>query len=195
MEAILPPDFTGQQGLTSQKFGVFIITAVWTSNPTYRYIRFAWKVLPCTEWRHCASLISWQLRTGAALLYTLHTTTNFNSKLLIFNLSRLLEETSLATTLQDVYLIFYIFSPLHVSALVDHLGSYSLTTDQLFCVIGFAYCLANTGVVFSNMCFLCVCKLSKLGQITSLLNIKNFKMSKFRKKHILKKDTAVFARQ
>jgi hypothetical protein len=35
-------------------------------------------------------------------------------------LSRLLEEPSLATTLQRVYFIFYIF-PLHVSALAGHL--------------------------------------------------------------------------
>jgi hypothetical protein len=36
-------------------------------------------------------------------------------------LSRLLEEPSLATTLQGVYFIFYIFLQLHVSALVGHL--------------------------------------------------------------------------
>jgi hypothetical protein len=36
-------------------------------------------------------------------------------------LSRLLEEPSLATTLQGVYFIFYIFLPLHGSALVGHL--------------------------------------------------------------------------
>jgi hypothetical protein len=36
-------------------------------------------------------------------------------------LSRLLEEPSLATTLQSVYFIFYIFLPLHVSALAGHL--------------------------------------------------------------------------
>jgi hypothetical protein len=45
MEAILPPDmpvdFTGLQGFTYQKFAVFIITAVRTSIPTYRYICFA----------------------------------------------------------------------------------------------------------------------------------------------------------
>jgi hypothetical protein len=35
-------------------------------------------------------------------------------------LSRLLEEPSLATTLQGVYFIFYIL-PLHASALVGHL--------------------------------------------------------------------------
>jgi hypothetical protein len=36
-------------------------------------------------------------------------------------LSRLLEEPSLATTLEGVCFIFYIFSPLHVSALAGHL--------------------------------------------------------------------------
>jgi hypothetical protein len=36
-------------------------------------------------------------------------------------LSRLLEEPSLATTLQGVYFIFFIFLPLHVPALVGHL--------------------------------------------------------------------------
>jgi hypothetical protein len=36
-------------------------------------------------------------------------------------LSRLLEEASLATTLQGVYFTFYIFLPLHVSALDGHL--------------------------------------------------------------------------
>jgi hypothetical protein len=74
-------------------------------------------------------------------------------------LSRSLEEPSIATTLQGVYFILYIISPLHVSALAGHLqaeyptilGSY-LTTDPLFCVMGLSYCLANTAVVFFNMC-------------------------------------------
>jgi hypothetical protein len=36
-------------------------------------------------------------------------------------LSSLLEEPSLSSTLQGVYFIFYIFLPLHVSALAGHL--------------------------------------------------------------------------
>jgi hypothetical protein len=39
----------------------------------------------------------------------------------VCTLSRLPEEPSLATTLQGVYFIFYIFLPLHVSAIAGHL--------------------------------------------------------------------------
>jgi hypothetical protein len=73
----------------------------------------------------------------------------------------LLEEPSFATTLQGVYFIFYIFLPLHISALAGHLQAEftiileltSLTTDPLFSVIGLVYCVcsANSAVVFFNM--------------------------------------------
>jgi hypothetical protein len=54
-------------------------------------------------------------------------------------LSRSLEEPSLATTRQGIYFIFYIFSPLHVSALAGHLqveytiilGSYLTSPNNL----------------------------------------------------------------
>jgi hypothetical protein len=67
-----------------------------------------------------------------------------------------LEEPSLATTLQGVYL--YFISPIYVSALAGHLqaeytifsGSYLTTTDPLFLCYRsyFVYGLANTDVVY-----------------------------------------------
>jgi hypothetical protein len=77
---------------------------------------------------------------------------------------------------------FYIlyFLPLHVSALVGHLQaeftiillSY-LIQDPLFCVIGLAYCVFWQILPLSFLIW--VCELSKLGQITSLLNVKTLK--------------------
>jgi hypothetical protein len=47
--------------------------------------------------------------------------------------SRLLEEQSLATNLQGVYFIFYIFLPLHVSALAGHLqAEYTIILGSYF---------------------------------------------------------------
>jgi hypothetical protein len=54
--------------------------------------------------------------------------------------SRLLEEPSLATNLQGVYFIFYIFLPLHVSALAGHLQA------EYTIILG-SYLLHNGSVV------------------------------------------------
>jgi hypothetical protein len=97
-------------------------------------------------------------------------------------LSKLLEEPPLATTLQGVHFISDIFLPLHVSALAGHLQvdthNYArklLHSQRIRCfvLLGLVYCICfvNTAVVY----LICVCELSKLGQITSLLNVKTLK--------------------
>jgi hypothetical protein len=98
-------------------------------------------------------------------------------------LSRLLEEPSLARTFQDVYFILYIFCrymfrPLLAIFRRNTQPDYftELLHPQLirsFVLLGYIYstCLPNTAVVH----FICVCELLKLGQITSLLNVKTLK--------------------
>jgi hypothetical protein len=96
----------------------------------------------------------------------------------MFRYGRLLEEPPLATILQGVYFVFYIFLPLYVSAHAGHLqveytimlGSYFTHNGSVvLCYRSRLLCmLANTAVFF----LICVCELSKLGQITSLLNVK-----------------------
>jgi hypothetical protein len=94
-------------------------------------------------------------------------------------LSRLLQEPSLATTLQGVYFVFFAatcFRPCWPSSAGIHNYFRKLLHPQrisCFVLLGPIYCmcLANTGVVY----FICVCELSKLGQITSLLDAKTLK--------------------
>jgi hypothetical protein len=48
-------------------------------------------------------------------------------------MARLLEKPRLTTTLQGVYFIFYIFLPLHVPALADHLqAEYTIILGSYF---------------------------------------------------------------
>jgi hypothetical protein len=114
-------------------------------------------------------------------LYRHKTTSGCNNCLIKLTLSRLLDKPSFAAILQGVYFIFYTFLPLHLSALVVHLqaeyiiilGSYLTQRIRCFVLLGLIYCicLANTVVIF----LICVCEGSKLGQITSLLNLKTLK--------------------
>jgi hypothetical protein len=98
-------------------------------------------------------------------------------------LSRSLEDPSLTTTLQGVYFIFYLFLPLHVSALVGPLqAEYNyfkkllrLQRIRCFVLLGPIFiCSLNSAVV----CLMWVSELSRRGQIASLLSI-NLKMLRY----------------
>jgi hypothetical protein len=99
---------------------------------------------------------------------------------IVYTFFRLIEVPPLATTLKGVYFI-YILLPLHVSVPVGHLQADTQlfqedtlpTTDPCFVLLGPIFiCLENSVVV----CLMCVFELSKRGQITSLLNVRIFKM-------------------
>jgi hypothetical protein len=101
-------------------------------------------------------------------------------------LPRLLEEPSLATALQGDYFIFYIYIFLYFAATcfgpcwpssgrIHNYFRKLLHPQRIHCflLLGLTYCicLANTAFVY----LICVCELSKLRQITSLLNVKTLK--------------------
>jgi hypothetical protein len=104
-----------------------------------------------------------------------------NLKFWLQNISRFLDEPSLATALQGVYFIFYIFAATWFGPCWPSYGEIHnyfrklLHSQRIRCfvLLNLTYCICLANIVFVFL--ICVCELSKLGQITSLLIVKTLK--------------------